>query len=95
MSKARQTGTSEYFCQEETKGAPRSRTELRHRENITRDRGDFSLGGHRLSSLYRASDRRAVTLTSRYGAASFWQKYSTGVRGCETPALPGNHRSDL
>ena len=84
MSVARRTGKNEYFCQEEIKGAPQSRTELRHRENTTRDRGDFSLGGHRLSSLYRDSDRRALTLTSRYGAASFWQKYSTGVRGCET-----------
>ncbi len=46
----------------------------------------FTSYGHRLSSLYRTKHTHALTLTTREPAPSSLQKYSTGVRGCETPA---------
>ena len=52
---------------------------------LTKGRGDFSCDGHRLSSLYRSARIARLRLTMSYAAFSV-EKYSTGVRGCETPA---------
>ena len=52
------------------------------------DRGGFSIGGHRLSSLYRAVRLARFWLTNPSSSLS---KYSTGARGCETPARPASH----
>lgn len=53
---------------------------------FTDNRGDFSLDGHRLSSLYRKSETAFSVLTNRYFSAFSLQKYSPGVRGWKTPA---------
>lgn len=53
---------------------------------FTDNRSDFSLGGHRLSSLYRTFESAISFLTNRYFAAFSSQKYSPGVRGWKTPA---------
>ncbi len=74
---------SEYFCQDEGAenfskiGAP-----PRNRLKPGMLRG-FTLGGHRLSSLYRAPINTRLRLMRRKGLSS-WQKYSTGAWGCET-----------
>lgn len=77
-----------YFCQEEIpEAAPRSGDETHPCESFTHDRGDFSLGGHRLPSLYRICKPGETRL--RIGVSSV-KKFSTGVRGCEAAALfPG------
>ncbi len=49
-------------------------------------RGGLFAHGHRLSSLYRAAETGGLWLTPGYGAPSLLEKYSAGVRGCETPA---------
>lgn len=53
----------------------------------------FTFHGHRLSSLYR---KPKVTngAMRRVNAPSSFQKYSTGVRGCETPAPPSETGSN-
>ncbi|MFO1174381.1 MAG: hypothetical protein U1E48_04125 [Paracoccaceae bacterium] len=43
---------------------------------LTGGRGGFSLGGHRLSSLYRGTEETAAGLTSGYRAAFSLPKYS-------------------
>ena len=48
------------------------------------DRGGFSIGGHRLPSLYRRMKVQRFWLTK---PSSSLQKYPTGVLGCETPAF--------
>jgi hypothetical protein len=48
------------------------------------DRGDFSLGGHRLSSLYRPHKVTRIWLTNR---SSSWLKYSAGEWGREAPTF--------
>ncbi len=52
------------------------------------ERQGFSRRGHRLSSLYHTAETDQDRLTSRYCDPVFssGRKYSTGVRGCETPA---------
>ena len=48
-----------------------------HRMALPSAPGDaFTLGGHRLSSLYRDAEAGALTLTSGYRPPSSWQKYS-------------------
>lgn len=63
---------------------------VRHGERAaSRMRDTFTLGGHRLLSLYRAVDSAAPSLTPAYAGASFWQKYLGGVAqatGAEPPA---------
>ncbi len=50
------------------------------------NRSDFSLGGHRLSSLYRRSDAALSTLTNRYFSAFSSLKYSNSTfHGAQTP----------
>ncbi len=53
----------------------------------------FTFHGHRLSSLCRKTKvaRRAQT---QVNAPSSFQKYSTGARGCETPAPPADTGSN-
>ena len=46
---------------------------------FTDNRGDFSLDGHRLSSLYRNSMDAASALIKRYFSASFSLKYSNST----------------
>jgi hypothetical protein len=53
---------------------------------LTKDRGGFSCDGHRLSSLFRSPSFARTRLTKGYAAFSV-EKYSTGARGCETPAF--------
>ena len=76
----------EYLKQGEGHEAP-PRSGFRLGYPVHAERG-FTLCGHRLSSLYRNSTRSALTLSLRYSVPSPCRKYSTGVRGCETPA-PG------
>lgn len=47
----------------------------------------FTLDGHQLSSLYRATVQTPLRLIGRKVSSS-WRKYSTGVWGCETPTAP-------
>ena len=47
-----------------------------------RNQGDFSVGGHRLSSLYRAPSLARFWLTN---PSSSLRKYSAGVWGREAP----------
>ncbi len=55
---------------------------------FTDNRSDFSLGGHRLSSLYRNSDAALTALTNRYFTAFSSQKYSTSThRGVMAPEI--------
>jgi len=69
----------QYLDREKVQNAPRDH----------RPRGDFSFDGHRLSSLYRIAIVAPTGLKNRYiQTFSLW-KYSTGVRGCETPAFAG------
>ncbi len=56
------------------------------------NRGDFSFGGHRLSSLYRNIGSFMASLTIAYCAPSSLPKYSPGVRGWKTPAASAPHR---
>jgi hypothetical protein len=44
----------------------------------------FSFCGHRLSSLSRTKNKTGTPLRSHDWVSSF-HKYSTGVRGCDTP----------
>ena len=46
---------------------------------LTDTRGDFSLGGHRLSSLYRAFEFATASLTIRYFSAFSSLKYSNST----------------
>lgn len=74
----------EYLRKDEIKDAPLPQAD-RHQ-----GRGDFTFYGHRLSSLFRPLRKTTSRLTNRLQAAvsiSSFQKYSTGVRGCETPAF--------
>ena len=61
----------------------RMRPDLRDRSNpcesFAHDRGDFTFGGHRLSSLYRAFTLAFSDLTKRYFAISSLQKYSNST----------------
>ncbi|WP_425091167.1 hypothetical protein [Tropicimonas sp. S265A] len=63
-------GRHEYFDKEEVKGAP-----LPIRLWLDGRRGDFSFGGHRLSSLYRMLKVHVLRLTAAFFASSL-QKYS-------------------
>ena len=55
---------------------------------FTDNRSDFSLGGHRLSSLYRSFRRDALTLTNRYFSAFSSLKYSNSTdAGVTTPGV--------
>src|SRR6056297_2570298 len=45
----------------------------------------FTLGGHRLLSLYRAPTLGRAWLMEPQPAPSSWPKYLTGAWGCETP----------
>jgi hypothetical protein len=65
----------EYFDQEELRDAPRPMPCLGAGGSSTMSRGDFSLGGHRHSCLYRRADGDASWLTTCY---SSWKKYSFG-----------------
>ncbi|SHK06908.1 hypothetical protein SAMN05444000_11835 [Shimia gijangensis] len=63
-------------------------------QRLPAGRQGFTSRGHRLSSLYRSSDIRALTLMARKPASSSCQKYSAGEVqnacilnwGCKTPA---------
>ena len=46
---------------------------------LTDNRSDFSLGGHRLSSLYRILNSAASTLTNHYFSAFSSHKYSNST----------------
>ena len=92
MTRDMRLGRNEYLGKEETgarrgRGAPRSSSVTRSSGSCTVDRGGFSFGGHRLSSLYRKTDPGAPGLILGYPAASSLEKYSPGVRGWKTPAL--------
>jgi len=77
----------EYLRQDEGQRTPRHVPGPGTRDHRTPRRGGaFTLCGHRLSSLYRSSETAAEGLMLRYRAPSSCLKYSTGVRGCETPA---------
>lgn len=69
----------EYFCQEEDQGPLRHPARPSH--GTQAGRRSFSLGGHRLSSLYRAPYQSALTLILRKGGpVSSWQKYSISTK---------------
>ncbi len=55
---------------------------------LTDNRSDFSLGGHRLSSLYRKSDFARSILTKRYFSAFSSLKYSNSTY--QRAQSPGN-----
>jgi hypothetical protein len=69
----------EYLCKEKAMGAPRSRGRYSPCESFTHDRGGFSFGGHRDSSLYRKEDLGAEGLRGRYLQAFSLQKYSNST----------------
>ena len=72
--------TGEYLSEKEiAKGAPRLPSVCTSDRLLTDNRGDFSLGGHRLSSLYRNSDPGALSLTKSYFAAFSSLKYSNST----------------
>ena len=55
---------------------------------LTDNRSDFSLGGHRLSSLYRAFVYALSSLTKRYFAAFSSLKYSNSTyQGVAAPGI--------
>jgi hypothetical protein len=55
---------------------------------FTDNRSDFSLGGHRLSSLYRNCDAALSSLINRYFAAFSSLKYSNSTHaGVTTPGV--------
>ena len=75
---------------------------IRHGERAaSRMRDTFTLGGHRLPSLYRKRNVAAAVLMIPYASASFWHKYPGGVAqatGAAPPATPaasttGDHRA--
>ena len=84
----------EYFRQEETEGprigpcAGGLHADPSDARAVRPARG-FSLGGHRLSSLSRTAEKKALTLIQRYfRAASSWSKYSGGSRGSDAGQRP-------
>jgi hypothetical protein len=67
----------EYLTKEETRiGAPRPPRAIAADGLFAGDRGGFSFGGHRLSSLYRAGEGEPKGLRGPYGPASSLCKYS-------------------
>jgi hypothetical protein len=79
----------EYLDEKEiAKGAPRLPSVFTTERLLTNNRGDFPFGGHRLSSLYRKTNRAASALTNRYFSASFSLKYSNSTHaGVTTPGV--------
>jgi len=73
-------GQIEYLSKDEAQGAPRTGDRSNPCESFTHVRGDFTFGGHRLSSLYREYAYRATRLTTRYRCFSSLYKYSTPAR---------------
>lgn len=68
----------EYFGQDESQNANRPRHLLQWSGGGRR----FTLGGHRLSSLYRTMNYKRLRLTGRYeaeNAVSSWSKYSRSI----------------
>jgi hypothetical protein len=87
MIGARAAARHEYLGEKEAaRGAPRSAGALANGRLLAHDRGGFSSGGHRLSSLYRKAETAVGWFMSRYFSASLSQKYSiqTSV-GVTTP----------
>ena len=78
---------NEYLDEKEiAKGAPRLPSVFATDWLFTDNRGGFSFGGHRLSSLYRRTETVASALTNRYFSASFSLKYSNlTFTGITTP----------
>jgi hypothetical protein len=56
----------EYLGKDEAQSAPRSGSRSSPCESFTQDRGDFTFGGHRLSSLYRDISLDQTGLKHRY-----------------------------
>ncbi len=77
----------EYLGEEKAaKNAPRLPSAFATDWLFTDNRGDFSLGGHRLSSLYRIFKSGALTLTPRYFSAFSSPKYSNSkYQGVNAP----------
>ena len=65
MTRDMRLGRNEYLGKEENRcfqgrGAPRSSSVTRSSGSCTVDRGGFSFGGHRLSSLYRTKRKPPI-----------------------------------
>ena len=67
----------------EAKAPPR----IAHRFDAVHATRGFTLGGHRLLSLYRGSTRSALTLTGGKRTISSWQKYLGGSGGQRPPPI--------
>ena len=84
MIAAQQGLKDEYLGEEKAaarclKNAPRLPSAFATDRLLTDNRGDFSLGGHRLSSLYRKSEDDVLALTNRYFSAFSSLKYSNST----------------
>jgi hypothetical protein len=79
----------EYLGEEKAgKDAPRLPSAFATDRLFTNNRSDFSLGGHRLSSLYRKTKIAASPLTKRYFSAFSSLKYSNSTQaGVTTPGV--------
>jgi hypothetical protein len=79
----------EYLGEEKAgKDAPRLPSAYATDWLFTDNRSDFSLGGHRLSSLYRKSKAAASVLTNRYFSAFSSLNYSNSTY--QRAQTPGN-----
>lgn len=87
MKRARAGDQAEYLCKEEARnGAHRRPDDRMVRVPMADRRGDFSFGGHWLSSLYRRDELEMPWLRARYFLASSLRKYSSSTfAGVPTP----------
>ena len=89
MILARDRVKGEYFSEEKAeRNAPRLPSAFASDRLLTDNRGDFSLGGHRLSSLYRTSEIAPSALIKRYFSAFSSPKYSNSTyQRAQTPGV--------
>jgi hypothetical protein len=93
MTTGRASRTDEYLGEEKAlmslENAPRLPGAFATDRLVTDHRGDFSLGGHRLSSLYRRGHDLVYWLNNRYVPAFSSPKYSNSTEAGVT--APGNY----
>ena len=89
MILARGATKDEYLGEEKAaKDAPRLPIAFADDWLFTDNRSDFSLGGHRLSSLYRKCETGLTSLMNNYFSAFSSLKYSNSTfQGVTTPGV--------
>jgi hypothetical protein len=95
----------ENACQNLVSGAPQLPSAFAAERLLADSWGGFFLDGHRLSSLYRATEAGVNQLTNRYFSAFSLNKYSLGAAtwsplvqeqmaaGWKTPVIPHHTRA--